>query len=178
MNKRVVFPSQGQAIKDFKKIFDVTARYHHRLEVFRDFVTVSAIALSNGISFSQTREDEYLRIAGRYQKEDVQRICEMFSIVVMALEVGPEDFLGPLFMDLELGDARKGQFFTPSHVSRLMAEISLPLDLTKYFETHPFLTVSEPAAGSGGMILPLVDRLISAGFSPQKRLFVQAVDCH
>lgn len=44
----------------------------------------------------------------------------------MALEKNPEqDFLGSIFMSLNLGNEHNGQFFTPYHVCELMAEVTM-----------------------------------------------------
>lgn len=164
--------------KAFLSVFDETARYHHRREVFRDFVTLSALSLAAPMSFGELaarRAREYEEIAARYKPEDMARHTRLFQLTVDVLEQGPEDFLGPLYMDLGLGDARQGQFYTPHHVSKLIVELHAPAML-KALETKPYVTVSEPACGAGGMLLPLVDVLHRNGHDPATRLFVQAVD--
>ncbi len=46
--------------------------------------------------------------------EEWTNLAKCFAIVVEALERNPEqDFLGELYMELELGNHWKGQFFTP-----------------------------------------------------------------
>jgi hypothetical protein len=159
----------------FMSLFSGTARYHHRAEVFRDFVTLSAIALSNAVSKCPDKEDEYMRIINRYTGEDPKRMAQLLSIVVDGLEVGPEDFLGPLFMDLELGSSHWGQFYTPEPVAKLMAQLGMT-DLDAELERKPFIRLSEPACGAGGMILPVVELLLRKGHNPAHRLWVQAID--
>ena len=53
---------------DFIKIFNSLARHRHRYEVFRDFVTMSAISLHNAIRKDEELEQEYLQIVGQYEK--------------------------------------------------------------------------------------------------------------
>lgn len=161
--------------KAFLDLFGETARYHHRFKVFTEFVTVSAIALQNACAFSQHLEDEYLQIIKNYEPEDRERLQRLLAIVVKGLEVAPEDFLGDLFMSLEFGDARRGQFYTPTNVSRMMAELNFA-NLDELFKEKPFVTISEPACGAGGMILPIVDILLRAGRRPERSIWVQAVD--
>ena len=56
----------------------------------------------------------------------VEKPAKCFAIVVEALERNPDqDFLGRLYMSLELGNHWKGQFFTPYDVCRCMAEITI-----------------------------------------------------
>ena len=51
---------------------------------------------------------------------------ELTAHTVMALEENPEqDFLGGIFMELNLGNGSNGQFFTPYHVCDLMAKIAM-----------------------------------------------------
>ena len=52
---------------------------------------------------------------------------------------------------LNLGNAGKGQFFTPYHISKLMAEITF-IDGQKDIENKDIITLSEPCSGSGGII--------------------------
>lgn len=161
--------------KAFLDLFGETARYHHRFKVFTDFVTVSAISLRNTCAFSQSLEDEYHHIIKSYEPTDQQRLQQLLAIVVQGLEVAPEDFLGDLFMSLEFGDARRGQFYTPTNVSKMMAELNFA-HLDELLKEKPFVTISEPACGAGGMILPIVEILMRAGHRPERTIWVQAVD--
>lgn len=95
----------------FLKIFNTTARYHHRHKVFEDFVSCAAIALHNGVAHDAELEKQYLSIIAGYEKEDVTRMAELLGHVVMALDQERCDFLGSVFMELELGDKYRGQFF-------------------------------------------------------------------
>lgn len=111
--------------KAFVKLFSQTARYHHRFKVFEDFISCSVIALENRLSFSEAREQKYLRIVSGYEKEDVTRMAQLLAHVVNGLGDASGDFLGRVFMQLELGDKYRGQFFTPWDVARMMAAMQL-----------------------------------------------------
>ncbi|SQA97901.1 Uncharacterised protein [Cedecea neteri] len=56
-----------------------------------------------------------------YQKPDVMRMGQLLVHVVNGLEAGFCDFLGKIFMQLELGDKYRAQFFTPRDLARMMA---------------------------------------------------------
>ena len=99
--------------KAFISLFNQTARYHHRHQVFEDFVSCSVIAMQNSLQFCEKREEKYMRIVGRYEKADVSRMAQLLAHVVNGLDETPGDFLGRVFMQLELGDKYRGQFFTP-----------------------------------------------------------------
>lgn len=78
-------------------------------------------------------------------------------------------------MSLELGDARRGQFFTPFDISRMMAMMVVH-DLDSELKRKPFLTVGEPARGAGGMIIAVAEQFSQAGYPPHQWLFVSCVD--
>ncbi len=63
------------------------------------------------------------KICGRYRPEDIQDLHRLFGLMVSALEAKFHDFLGAIFMELELGDGRQGQYFTPYSVQSLMARM-------------------------------------------------------
>lgn len=161
--------------KMFLTLFSTTARYHHRHQVFEDFISCSVIALQNRLSFCEKREQKYLRIVSRYEKEDVSRFAQLLTSVVNGLAVAPGDFLGSIFMQLELGDHYRGQFFTPWDVARMMASVQLG-NVAEIFRDKPFITLMEPACGAGCMVLAFASVLQEAGYSPFRHLWVSATD--
>ncbi len=162
--------------KEFIRIFSETAPYRHRYETFRDFIFCSATALRNATPPpSRKIEDEYLRIIGQYRKSDQSAFQNLFSLVVEALEPEPRDILGPLFMELELGDARRGQFFTPPEISRMMASMIMS-DIEERLIRGEEINVQEPAAGAGGMVLACAEKIIELGFNPAKVMRAHATD--
>jgi type I restriction-modification system DNA methylase subunit len=150
------------------------ALYKHRYDVFRDFVTMAAISIRNAIRKDEEHEAEYMRLIGSYEKKDQQAFPKLLALLVEALEFGPRDVLGTAFMDLELGSRDKGQFFTPFTVSEMMAEILHGDELSSI--EKPFITLSEPACGAGGMVLAFVKVMLRQGHDPASRLWVQCVD--
>ena len=62
------------------------------------------------------------------------------------------DVLGSVYMLLSQGDKRWGQYFTPFHLARMMAEMTLS-DLKPREPGERPLTMLEPTCGSGVMIL-------------------------
>ncbi|EAO6817264.1 N-6 DNA methylase [Salmonella enterica] len=161
--------------KAFISLFNQTARYHHRHQVFEDFVSCSVIALHNALSFCEKREQKYLRIVARYEKTDVSHMAQLLAHVVNGLEEECSDFLGRVFMQLELGDKYRGQFFTPWSVGRMMASLQLG-DVRETFREKPFITLREPACGAGCMVLAFADVLREAGYAPHRYLWVSATD--
>lgn len=153
-----------------------------RYKVFEDFVTISAISLHNaGLpkeSYVFKRyEQEYLEIIHTYNKADQQALVECFAMLVNIMDKAglPKDILGEIYMSMDFGEANQGQFFTPDHVSQLMAKMQMT-NLPKLLEDQPFITVSEPTCGAGGMLLAVVNEVINLGYSPHHHLWIQAID--
>lgn len=161
--------------QQFLSLFNETARYHRRQQVFRDFVTLAAIALHNGIHFDKALEQEYRDIVRQYEAVDVDRMARLLAHVVMGLEEGGGDFLGPLFMQLDLGEEARGQFFTPMSVSRMMAQMQCA-DIDNMLADAPFITLCEPACGSAGMMLAIAEVVKEKGFTPSRHLWVSCTD--
>lgn len=181
MGKRIVGGDHKVA---FRKLVEQNARRYRSHEVFRDFCEMSAITLSNAVDFHQfeKREARYLQIAKRYEREELLRFSEMLAHVVEELEAGFSDVLGSLFMQLELGDHWKGQFFTPYEVSLLMASMLMG-DVQAEVERKGFLLMNEPAIGAGAMVIAAADAMHKQGVNYQQHLHVTGIDldetaCH
>ncbi len=160
--------------KEFLDIFRNVAMYKHRYDVFRDFVTMAAISLRNAMLKDEDLEQEYLRIIASYEKDDQLQFPKLLALLVELLEHEPTDVLGGLFELLELTSKDKGQFFTPNTISQFMSKI-LGCDDLEHLD-KPFITLSDPACGAGGMVLAFVKQMLGAGHNPAERLWVQCID--
>lgn len=99
---------------------------HSLWEVWSDFIIMFACALSNrfdGAHFEK-REALYKRLIMKYDAKERMVFPDLVADVVAAMEENPEqDFLGSVYMGMNLGNDHAGQFFTPYDVCRLMASI-------------------------------------------------------
>lgn len=165
----------------FIDLFNSIAHHKHRYEVFKDFIFLSAIELHNSIftkeNKDQALEQEYIAIVGKYSRAEFDKFCELFSNLIILMDIEPTDVIGGLYMELELTNLKNGQFFSPPEISKFMAKI-LAMDALKNMEdTHkPFITLSEPACGAGGMVLAFAHEMIQQGVNPAQKLFVQCID--
>ncbi|MCW3640622.1 N-6 DNA methylase [Burkholderia cenocepacia] len=153
--------------------------YRHGLwQVFRDFVAMCALAISNAVDKRQyaEREAEYMKIVGRYTKEEADMMARGLAHVTFGLEAGMCDFLGSLFMNLELGDSWKGQFFTPYEVSYLMAAINMGDRAPVEIEKKGFITLCDPCVGGGAMVIAAAHALQDAKINYQQHMHAVAVD--
>lgn len=99
----------------------------------------------------------------------------LHSLAFEALEENPEqDLLGDAYMKLGIGSKENGQFFTPYHLSRVMAELNIDLDKAmRQIEEHGYITINDPAAGGGANLIAAANVLRSHGINyQQKALFV------
>ena len=92
------------------------------IDIWRDFIVMSACAMSNTVDKSHydEREKRYLETINKNEKSQQHIFPELYADVVMALDENPEqDFLGRMFMDLHLDYEELKQIFTPYHVCQL-----------------------------------------------------------
>ena len=169
-----------QPAKDFIKIMGELDRSKHQSEVFSDFCELAYCALAKKASpFEDQRtqlEAQYMEVVGRYRnKDDIRRMPELLGIALNELSAGGCDFLGEVAGEMGVLNDRLGQFFTPYHVSRLMAEINLT-GLEKTIEEQRFVTVQEPAAGAGGMLIAVADKVEALGFNLETSLWFEATE--
>ncbi|MFD8609470.1 N-6 DNA methylase [Streptomyces sp. NPDC059631] len=149
-------------------------------EVFDNFVEMAALALRNavGIRGSKSwvaREGQYLQIAGGYSRTELNRFAHALALVTMEMERDPCDVLGRLYMELELGNERLGQFYTPYDVAQLMAEIQID-SVVEQVSTRGFADLYEPTCGAGAFIVALSQAMLEHGLNPQTQLHVTAED--
>ncbi|EGF9691646.1 DUF1738 domain-containing protein [Salmonella enterica] len=164
-------------VQRFVSLFNQTAPDENRWQVFSDFVHMAACSLYNVLHRDEAFEADYMQRVGRYSREDANNMSCLLAEVIQGLEFCPTDFLGQIFMNLELGNARHGQFFTPYHVSHMMAQMTLNDGLSVLTSgERDFITVSDPACGAGGMIVAMTEAMLEAGFNPQKQMVAYCVD--
>lgn len=156
-----------EIIRQFEKL----AKEKDMWQVYRDFLEITAITISNAydIIHSKEREERYMDIAKTYTPEQLNEFSKIMAMVVLEMEKEPQDILGRVFMELDLGSKWKGQVFTPLHVADLMADMTLD---TKEIEDKGHVTVYDSAVGGGVTIIGLVRAMIEQGYNPQKQLLV------
>jgi type I restriction-modification system DNA methylase subunit len=160
----------------FLKQFNTLAQHRRRYEVFRDFVTLSAISLNNVMEPDPERkatlESDYMDIIRTYSNDEALGFAQLLGLVVELLASTPQDVLGDLYMALDLGNERTDQFFTPNSISRFMAR----LNGVEPPAGQNFVRVCEPACGAGCMVLAIAQALIESGKNPATTMWAQCQD--
>ncbi|MFK3662777.1 N-6 DNA methylase [Scandinavium sp. NPDC088450] len=164
-----------QARKKFISVFNRTGRHLRRWDVFSDFITLAA----SEIDLARVRTPENIerarKICDRYETQDMAGLHDMFGLMVTALQGKFHDFLGSVFMELEMGSGDMGQFFTPYHLQALMARM-VSADMGETISQRGWIDLSEPTCGAGGMVIAYAECMLEAGFNPFEQLFASCID--
>lgn len=126
--------------KEFQQLFDTLSYSRDRGEVFTDFIDVCLYYLSVGML-----RQEYDKIEKKYNEKELA----MFHLMLEIVAVSSEDFndaLGDVFMQF-VSHGHNGQYFTPMHISDLMASMSGVEGIKSES------SVCDPCCGSGRMLL-------------------------
>lgn len=164
--------------KEIIKILQGLSYRHDLWRTFSDSMEMLALALSNRADPTHyaEREARYLAIAESYTKEELTQVSHILSLLAMAFEESFDDCLGQIFMELDLGNAHKGQFFTPYSMSKLMALVTLDDGAHKAIEAKGHFTLSEPSVGSGGMVIAICEALRDQGVNYQQACHATCID--
>ena len=152
------------------------------IDLWRDFIVMSACAMSNTVDKSHydEREKRYLETINKYEKSQQHIFPELYADVVMALDENPEqDFLGRMFMDLHLDYEELKQIFTPYHVCQLMADVTMG-DLVQQVEEQGYVSINDCCCGAGANLIAAINSarhmLEDAGLNFQNHILVIGQD--
>lgn len=152
------------------------------IDIWRDFIVMSACAMSNTVDKSHydEREKRYLETINKYEKSQQHIFPELYAYVVMALDENPEqDFLGRMFMDLHLDYEELKQIFTPYHVCQLMADVTMG-DLVQQVEEQGYVSINDCCCGAGANLIAAINSarhmLEDAGLNFQNHILVIGQD--
>jgi len=149
------------AVKEFMRGLDRIDRSKRRSEVFADFCEMAYCALAKRACPWAEQRDTLE--AHRYrEKDDIRQMPHLMALALSSIAAVGLDFMGQVAGELGALDAGLGQFFTPYELSRLIAEMNLG-DAAEMIAQRGFITMQEPAAGAGGMLLAAADTLEAKG---------------
>ena len=144
---------------ELEKVHQFGYSYSTIFSDFLDSVLYALLSLTDNISekdfidrlkenkLKGKYEDSYLEVVGRYkenQSKDIgSRPCNYFGKAWWKLQGDTEDVLGEIYM-AKISSGEHGQFFTPNHVTNMMAEMA---------GIGEGETVNDPACGSGRFLI-------------------------
>lgn len=175
MSKPVV---RGGEQKAFVKIFDSICQWNSRWDRWNDMIMLFAIEIANTVDIAHRaeRNETYAAIARKYKPKEFSIFADLFKELVLNLDKNPfQDFLGAMYMELELGNNHAGQFFTPYCVCEMMAEMSLPQQMPQ-LERPGYITINDPACGAGATLIAAAQVLHSRKINYQRKAIFVAQD--
>ena len=153
--------------------------------VFTDMMQMSAIAMSNMLHLQMKadnpdyqfpaevveREETYLATEKPYKEMGLNaKFGEFIGTLLLLMEQEPDDYLGALFMRLQLSSSMRGQFFTPIGLSEMMAAITLGTTTgndafvsdikTKLYNSNDYVTLYDPAVGAGSTLIGAIRNIL------------------
>jgi len=163
----------NSAQHEFIKVMRTIDHSRASWEVFKDFCQLSASIFA--IPFYQDAKEKFQEISDKYDDADIAKMDKMLSLMVEDLEAEYHDFLGEVFMELNLGSHWKGQFFTPWNVCRLKAKLVLD-NVKKQLEKKLFISISDPCVGAGALLLAAAQEFREQNINYSDRVLFEAVD--
>lgn len=175
------------SINEIAKILDRIQSFD-TYTVISDFFEISAISVRNNVDYGKERdsyEQRYFALIKKYRKEDLAVFVEALGVFMGWIQKAMDgavpfrDFAGEIYMDSGTSSGKAGQFFTPYHVSRLMAECNFDKDKLKAeiaADPDHVVTIYEPTCGAGGLIVAAIDVLKDAGINYSWNAFVDCGD--
>lgn len=170
-------------LKAFIKAMQSLGDTYDKHRAFSDFVEMSAIAIANrdepAGKLRDEREVQYLRAIKAYSKDELALFAELLGITALALQPSAKhcDFLGEVFMALEIANKNNGQFFTPYSLCALMAGLTIPKEsLASNIASNGYVTILDPACGAGATLIATAHRINEAGFDARQHVFMTAQD--
>jgi len=174
---------QHQSVKQIAKIMQSICYQHQKWQVFSDWVEMMALALSNVVDFTQAaaREERYLEIVKRYSKDELNKFCEMFALLVDSMDMAAEgggmyDHLGELYHGLDLHNKWHGQFFTPMNICNMMGAMTLGEGQDIGLKERGYITLCEPCVGGGAMVIGFANAMKRQKLNYCKQMVATCVD--
>jgi len=158
--------------EEFIKTLENINQSKNTYEVFSDWLILTAATLYSWKK-DKNVENEYIETAKRYTKEELEKHADLLGITVDALEEKEMDFLGDIFVSADLTNAKKAQFFTPYHISELMAETIIG---NNELPKNKICTVCDPCCGSGGLLIASAMVMKKRGINYQKNVLLFGTD--
>lgn len=166
--------------KEYVRTIESIANSGHRIrDTFRDCCRMYAISLHSPLVIDpeekQNVEDEFAKIRDSYTKDEYKLIQKSFAQLLIGLQKSPRDFLGVVLEELACNCKELGQFFTPSCVARLMAQVNIDEEFVKNHKRGEIITLNDPTCGAGVLLIEQAMDLIYKGI-PQGDILVFAED--
>ena len=178
-------PYKVPTVNEIIKRIDSAMYRIDKHQFISDVLECGAISISNAVDLvsRDEREERYKKIMEKYQPEERKLLAEVFGMIFALLSSVVydngrfDDYLGEIFMRCNQGNSSTGQFFTPYHVSKLMAKMSIGADVADKVKNDEVVTVNDPCCGGGGMLMAALDVLKNEyGINYTRNCFIECGD--
>lgn len=139
--------TENRELKEFNSLFNKMSYKYDATTLFDDLLTIIICCFGFG-----TNEELYFETIKRYKKEELTTFAKMMGELLLIYSKAKTQncWVDPLgnfyeFLASKSKKSRLGQFFTPSHLCEMMAQL---LDNGEWGQT-----INEPCSGSGRMVL-------------------------
>lgn len=130
-------------------IFERTAKYSKQ-QLFEAFIAYSVSKVYPG--YIDGGKYERINLLDNLMKDFPNELLDsMYHLMYKDFKINPyQDYLGELYMRLNMGNAKIGQFFTPYSISKLMAQINIG---NLIVPTPNIQRIYDPTCGSGSLLI-------------------------
>lgn len=176
------YVSRNERQRELEKLYNKLCSRYSRYEVWQDMVVMIACSIANAVDkrHFDEREAMYMRVVKKYSNDELNVFPDFFTHIVLGMEENPDcDFLGELYMNLELGNKYVGQFFTPYEICRAMAQVTIDGDFLKgQIDRHGWVSINDCACGAGATLVAAANYLksINVNYQMQALFVAQDVD--
>lgn len=144
--KTIKVLNEHPIIKKFYNLLNSTSRSNW--ETYCDFLQLSIDSLISDFSAEHPREQDYMQILSRYNRDDAKRFPEMFGCIMAYMAETNSECLSQIWEGVA-ANANFGQFFTPWNISIMMAKMQMDdINWSNYSPLNKYL-ICDPSCGGG-----------------------------
>lgn len=124
-----------------KQLERISAFGHSSYSIFDDWLDLMLYALMSD-------DENYLKIVNKYNNDrkegerPIDYFKKAFHLLMAYMKETNDEVLGEIYMSWNISNKHTGQFFTPKHIARFMAQINKPYGI-----------INDPTCGSGIMLV-------------------------
>lgn len=175
-------PYKIPGVDEIIKLIEKSAYKVNKSKIISDVFECGSLAISNLVDKTQyeEREKRYLEIIKTYTPAEQKMLADIFGMIFalcssVVYDDGVfNDYLGEIFMKCNQANSSTGQVFTPFHVAKLMAKMTVTDDK---FNQNEIVTINDPCSGGGVMLLAALDVLKNDyGVNYTRNCFIDAGD--
>ncbi len=150
--------------KRFIKTLEGLAGRRSVVDAFSDVCAALACGIEQLSPNPQEREERFASTMAKYDADDRRVFGQLLAIVVEALDLRRESFLGPVLEEIGAANSRNGQFLTPVDLAKLMGRIvGTPTVAAEKHRPGELVTLNDPACGAGVLMIQSAEELVQAG---------------